>query len=185
MKIQKLFALTLLALAAMASFSPSAQAATAEQLVSDSRKAMRHLYANNPKAAEIAEQASAVLVFPTIVKAGFIFGAQGGQGVLFENGEPTGYYRSTAVSYGLQAGVQKYGYVLFFMNHHALSYLHKSDGWELGVGPSIVVVDQGAAKSMSTTTLQSDIYAFIFSQEGLMAGIGVQGSKITQYTPDE
>jgi len=182
MTIPNLLAITLLALAYLA---PTVHAATAEQLIYDSRKAMRHLFANNPKAVQIANESSAVLVFPTIVKAGFIFGAQGGEGVLFKYGEPAGFYRSTAVSYGLQAGVQRYGYVLFFMNHKALAYLHKSDGWELGVGPSIVIVDQGAAKSMSTTTMQDDIYAFIFNQQGLMAGLGVQGSKITQYTPDE
>jgi lipid-binding SYLF domain-containing protein len=181
MKLKKALLSLLLVLATI----PSLHAATAQQLMDDSKKALRHLFADNPKAQEIAQQSSAILVFPTVVKAGFIFGAQGGEGVLYVNGDPVGFYHTRAVSYGLQAGVQKYGYVLFFMNHHALSYLNRSNGWELGVGPSIVVVDKGAAKSMSTTTLQKDIYAFIFSQEGLMAGIGLQGSKITQYTPDK
>jgi lipid-binding SYLF domain-containing protein len=95
------------------------------------------------------------------------------------------YYQTPAVSYGLQAGAQKFGYVLFFMNPKSLSYLEKSGGWEIGVGPSIVVVDTGAAKSMSSTTLQKDIYAFNFNQKGLMAGFGLQGTKITQYTPSK
>jgi lipid-binding SYLF domain-containing protein len=159
-------------------------AATAYELDRDSREALFHLYKVNPKAAEIANQATAALVFPTIVKAGFIFGAQGGEGVLISNGGTIGYYHTGAISYGLQIGAQKFGYVLFFMNQKALSYLNKSDGWEIGVGPSIVVVDEGVARSLSSTTLQKDIYAFIFSQKGLMAGIGLQGTKITRYYPD-
>jgi lipid-binding SYLF domain-containing protein len=85
-----------------------------------------------------------------------------------------------AGSYGLQAGVQKFGYALFLMNDKALAYLDNSDGWEIGVGPSIVIVDQGKAKTMTSTTLRDDVYAFIFSQKGLMAGLGIQGSKITK-----
>jgi len=121
-----------------------------------------------------------VLVFPSIVKAGFLFGGQLGEGVLFKRGKVAGYYSSVAASYGLQAGVQVFGYALFFMNESALEYLNKSDGWELGVGPSIVVVDKGMGKSITSTTITHDVYAFIFSQKGLMGGMGVQGSKITQ-----
>jgi lipid-binding SYLF domain-containing protein len=177
--------LILLGLVAWLSTPTLARAATAAELDRDGRNALRELFAKNPKAAEIANQATAALIFPTIVKAGFIFGAQGGDGVLISNGGTMGYYHTSAISYGLQAGVQKYGYVLFFMNHAALSYLNKSGGWEVGVGPSIVVVDTGAGKNSTTTTLQKDIYAFIFSQKGLMAGLGLQGAKITKYTPSK
>jgi lipid-binding SYLF domain-containing protein len=73
---------------------------------------------------------------------------------------------------------------LFFLNESALKYLNSSKGWEIGVGPSIVVVDKGLAKSMTTTTVKEDIYAFFFGQKGLMAGIGIQGAKITRINPD-
>jgi len=185
MKFNNLFTTILLTLGTVALLSTSLHAATAYELDRDARRALHELYAKNPKAVEIANQASAALVFPTIVKAGFIFGAHGGDGILISNGGTIGYYQTSAVSYGLQAGVQKYGYVLFFMNHKALSYLHKSDGWEIGVGPSIVVVDTGTAKTLSSTTQQKDIYAFIFNQKGLMAGLGLQGTKITPYTPSK
>jgi len=181
----RLLAVLLVTVAALAWLSTSVHAATARELDRDGRRALQELYAKNPKAAQIANQSTATLVFPTIIKAGFIFGAHGGDGVLISNGATVGYYQTSAVSYGLQAGVQKYGYVLFFMNHKALSYLRKSGGWEVGVGPSIVVVDTGTAKSMSSTTLHDDIYAFVFSQKGLMAGLGLQGTKITQYTPSK
>jgi len=185
MKFMKLLKVVLCLLGALTWFSTALHAATAYELVRDSRDALRALYAKNPKAGEIANQASAALVFPTVVKAGFMFGAQGGDGVLIRSGGPSGYYHTSSISYGLQAGVQKYSYVLFFMNHKSLSYLHKSGGWEIGVGPSIVVVDTGTGKTMSTTTLQKDIYAFIFSQKGLMGGLGLQGTKITPYTPSK
>jgi len=66
------------------------------------------------------------------------------------------------------------------MNDQALQYLDRSDGWEIGVGPSIVVLDKGTGKSVTSTTLTKDVYAFIFNQKGLMAGVGIQGSKITK-----
>ena len=185
MKFTNLVTTVLLTLSTVALFSTSLHAATAYELDRAARRALHDLYAKNPKAVEIANQSSAMLVFPTIVKAGFIFGAQGGDGVLMSNGVTISYYQTSAVSYGLQAGVQKYGYVMFFMNHKALSYLHKSGGWEVGVGPSIVVVDTGTAKTLSSATLQKDIYAFIFNQKGLMAGLGLQGTKITPYTPSK
>jgi lipid-binding SYLF domain-containing protein len=113
------------------------------------------------------------------MKAGFMFGGQIGDGVLFKNGKKAGYYNSVAASYGLQAGIQVFGYALFFMNDKALAYLDKSAGFEIGVGPSVVLVDKGLARSLTSTTITQDVYAFIFDQKGLMAGIGIQGSKIT------
>jgi lipid-binding SYLF domain-containing protein len=110
-------------------------------------------------------------------------GAQGGQGALLSGGKTLGYYSTVAASYGFQAGIQKFGYALFFMTDSSLAYLNKSGGWEIGTGPSIVVVDAGMAKSMTTTTLQKGVYAFFFSQKGLMAGLGLQGSKITRINP--
>jgi lipid-binding SYLF domain-containing protein len=150
-----------------------ALAASAAELNRDANNALAALYGNVPSA-------KGVLVFPSIVKAGFLFGAQYGEGVLRKQGKTVGYYNSVAASYGLQAGVQSFGYVLLFMTDPALGYLDKSDGFELGVGPSIVVLDQGKARTLTTSTMQSDIYAFIFEQRGLMAGMGLQGSKISR-----
>ena len=147
--------------------------------------ALANLYATTPEARNLAMRAKGVLVFPDIVKAGFIFGGQYGRGgALRINGRTAGYYNSTAASYGLQAGVQSFGYVLFLMDSSAINYLNRSGGWEVGVGPSIVVVDAGIAKTLTTTTGKDNIYAFIFDQKGIMAGLGVKGSKITRIYPD-
>jgi len=64
-----------------------------------------------------------------------------------------------------------------------LAQLNKADGFEVGVGPTVVVVYEGVAKTLTTTTAKDDIYAFIFGQKGLMAGVGIQGNKITKITP--
>lgn len=158
-------------------------AASASEIDHEARQALSRLYDSTPAARSLASRARAILVFPGIVKAGFIGGAQYGKGALIENGRTKGYYNIVAGSYGLQAGVQTFDYALFFMSRDALSYLYSSKGWEVGVGPSIVVVDAGAAKSLTTTTAKDDVYAFIFGQKGLMAGLGLQGSKITRINP--
>ncbi len=145
--------------------------------------ALQRLYASTPKAREVARRAKGILVFPGIVRAGFIGGAKFGNGALREGGRTSGYYNIVAGSYGLQAGVQTYDYVMFFTTTKALDYLKSSQGWEIGSGPTLVVVDNGIANAMTTTTLRSDVYAFISDQKGLMAGLGLQGSKITHYEP--
>ena len=160
-------------------------AGSAADITRESNAALQNLYASNPEARQLGKRAKGILVFPGIVKAGFLVGAQyGSGGALFKNGRTAGYYTIASASYGLQAGVQSFSYALFFMDNESLNYLDSSAGWEVGVGPSIVVVDKGMAKSLTSTTLQSGVYAFIFGQEGLMAGIGLQGSKITRIHPE-
>jgi lipid-binding SYLF domain-containing protein len=155
-------------------------AASKAEINRDVNSALEILYAKDPDARTLASQAKAVLVFPSIVKAGFMFGAQYGEGALRERGKTVGYYNTASASYGLQAGVQVFGYALFFMTDSAVQYLSKSGGFELGVGPSIVVLDAGAAKALTTTTAQKDMYAIFFNQRGLMAGLGLQGTKISR-----
>jgi len=172
-------------LAVFALMGPGAAgAASKAQIDRDADAALQQLYASTPVARMLAKEAKGILVFPSIVKAGFIVGVQGGNGALRKQGRTVGYYNTASASYGLQAGVQKFGYALIFMSESALRYLEKSDGWEVGVGPSIVIVDAGVAKSLTTTTAKKEIYAFFFHQRGLMAGLGLQGTKITRINPD-
>ena len=158
----------------------SAHAASAADIDRDADSALIKLYEKTPAAKELAKVAKGILVFPSIVKGGFIVGGQYGEGALRVGGKTVGYYNTAAASFGLQAGAQTFGYALFFITDKALAYLQSSEGWEIGVGPSIVIVDAGIAKSLTTTTAKSDIYAFFFDQKGLMAGMGIQGSKITK-----
>jgi len=170
-----------LALAAGVLMTPNqSAAASAAEINRDVKIALEKLYAKSPSAKTLGEKAKGILVFPGIVKGGFMVGGQFGEGALLKGGKTSGYYNTISASYGLQIGLQKYGYALFFMSDSAMNWLDKSDGWELGTGPSIVVVDEGVAKSMSSTTLQSDVYAFFFDQKGLMGGLGLQGTKVTK-----
>lgn len=155
----------------------------AAKLSRDSHAALKTLDARVPLAKSLRGKAHAILVFPDVVKAGLIVGGQYGEGALIKGGKTIGYYNTAGASYGLQAGAQKYGYAMFFMNEKALAQIDKAEGFEVGVGPSVVVVDEGMAKTTTTTTLKDDIYAFVFAQKGLMAGLGIQGNKITKIKP--
>ena len=157
-----------------------ALAASAAEINREVDAAVASMSAAVPDTRKLASQAKAVLVFPNIVKAGFLFGAQYGEGALRQRGKTVGYYNTAAASYGLQAGAQQFGYALFFMTDSAVKYLNDSGGFELGMGPSIVVLDTGTAKALTSSTIQSDIYAVFFDQRGLMAGLGLQGSKISR-----
>ncbi len=157
-----------------------AWAASAAEIDRNAQTALKKLYVESPAAKTLGQKAKGILIFPGIAKGGFLVGGQYGEGALLKGGKVAGYYNTVQVSYGLQAGVQKYGYALFLMTDSAMNWINKSDGWEIGVGPSIVVVDTGAASSATTTTLQSEIYAFFFDQKGLMGGLGLQGTKITK-----
>jgi len=177
------FGLTLAALLIVA--YPASGADTAAEIERESRAALEKLYREVPTAGVLAKNARAVMVFPDIVKGGLIIAGQYGKGALFEGDAVKAFYRTTAVSYGLQAGAQTFGYALLLMNDAALKHLDRSEGWELGVGPSVVVVNEGIAKNLTTTTARDDVYAFVFGQEGLMLGLGIQGSKITRIQPEK
>jgi lipid-binding SYLF domain-containing protein len=174
------FALILLMVVTVLSSPCTSLAASAAELSRDAGRVLKKLYAVTPKAKELGDKAKGILVFPSVIKAGLMVGGLFGEGVLLRDGKAVAYYNTVAASYGYQIGAQKYGYAMFLMNDKAIQYLDRSDGWEVGTGPSIVVLDQGAAGGFSTTTARDDVYAFIFNQTGLMAGLGLQGTKITK-----
>ncbi len=159
--------------------------ATRAEIERDAREALLNLYSSMPMSKPLAPKAKAILIFPHVYKAGFLLGGLFGDGVAFgPDGGAAAYFNMSAASYGLQIGGQSLSYALFFMSDEAIEYAKKSKGWEVGVGPSVVLVDEGVAKTLSTTTAQKDVYAFIYGQKGLMAGIGIQGTKITRINPD-
>jgi len=155
----------------------------AADLEREALAALERLYATTPAARTLGERARGILVFPQVGKAGFIFAGEFGVGALRKGGRTAGFYNIAEVSAGYQAGVEKFSYALFFMTDAALAYLDRSDGFELGAGPSLTVVDEGFARSLTTSTARGDVYAFVYGQEGLMGGVGLKGSKITRYYP--
>lgn len=163
----------------------SGRAASSRQLLSEGEAALRRLYLQQPHAKALGAHALAVLVFPRVVKVGVILaGGQTGDGVLFKRGRAAGYFNLSSASFGPQAGGQTFSYVLFLMTAAAVDYLAKTDGWSLGTGPTVVVVDKAAAVTFDSTTATQDFYGFAFAQKGLMAGIDLNGSKITRIKPD-
>jgi len=174
-------ALPLVVAAATGLTAQPALAETVSDLEARARKALNRLTTEVPAAGELAREAKAILVFPRITRVGLVFGGQHGEGVLFRDGRASDYYYSIlGASWGLQAGAQQFGYALFLMTDAAIESLSSASGMEIGVGPTVVVVDRGAAASVTSTTTRSDIYAFAFSQRGLMAGIGLQGNRIAK-----
>lgn len=175
----------LLAVMALLFTTVMANAETAAEIDRSVDNALEMLYSDSPAAKKLSQVAKGILVFPNVIKGGLLIGGQYGVGALRKDGKKAGYYNTVAASYGLQAGAQSFGYTMFFMTKDSLQYLDESSGWEVGVGPSIVVVDQGMAKSLTTSTLKDDVYVFFTNQKGLMGGLGVQGSKISRIEPDK
>jgi lipid-binding SYLF domain-containing protein len=171
---------SVVALAAWIGLAPAPAAANDYGLEGKARYALNSLTATVPLAAILEQRAYAILVFPDITKAGFLIGGEYGNGVLFRRGGIAGYYNTAGVSYGLQAGAETFGYAMYFMNEAAFQALNAQEGFQIGAGPSVVVLDQGMSKTITSSSLTSDVYAFVFGQQGLMGGIGLQGTKITR-----
>ena len=173
--------------AAVTTLSPlavsPALARSAAQITAEGRQTLQRLEATDPGSRVFARNARAVLVFPSIFKAGLVFGGESGNGVLLVHGRARGFYNLSGGSWGLQVGAQKFSYVLFFMNDSSVRYLRESNGFAVGTGPSIVVVNKGAGAAGDTTTLAKDVYAYPFNQKGLMADLTLQGTKISPIHP--
>ena len=172
--------LAVAAVVGLAGGATQALAASAHDLDRESAQALQALYEKNPAAEAIAKKAKAVLVFPRVIKAGLVFGGGYGEGVLMEGNRVVDYYNTVSASWGWQAGAESYSYAVFLMNDKALHYLRKTRGWEFGVGPNIVLVNEGVARNLSTTTLKNDAYAFAFDQQGLMASLSIEGTKVSE-----
>jgi lipid-binding SYLF domain-containing protein len=171
------------ALASPAFWPGAALADSAAEIDAQVDQALQTLYSQEG-AKTLGESAKGILVFPDVIKAGVGIGGSFGEGALRVDGTTAGYYNTISASIGLQLGGQAFGYALFFMTDDAVDYLKNSDGWEIGVGPNVTLVDAGLATNLSSTTLKSEVYAYIFDQKGLMAGIAIDGSKISEITPE-
>lgn len=171
---------SLLAVAGTSLVAVPAFALDRGKLTARAKQSLSELEASSPAARRAAKSAHAVLVFPSILKAGFVFGGETGDGVLLEGGKPVGYYNMSGGSWGLQIGGQDFAYALFFMTPSSLDYLRKSAGWQAGTGPSITVINKGAAGEVDTTTATNDVLAFPYNGKGLMADLTLQGTKITR-----
>ena len=166
--------------ACVSATGPVAFSGDVQVLESEAQRTLDNFLEEHPASVELAEDAYATLVFPSVVKGGFFYGAHYGRGARLHDVEPTAYYSSSSASYGFQAGVQRFTYIMFFMNQDALDYFVRTNGFELGVGPGVTIFSLDVARTLTTTTARDDIYACIYDAQGLMAGSGLQGTKITK-----
>lgn len=132
---------------------------------------------------EFLDKAKAVLVFPDVVKGGFIVGGEYGKGALRQDGKSIDYYSIASASFGLQAGAQQYAIVMVFLTDEALAKFRDSKGWEAGVDGSVALAEWGAGKDINTQTFKNPIVGFVLDNKGLMAGISLEGSKISKLEP--
>ena len=162
---------------------PSAQARSAAQITAEGRHSLHRLEEMEPRSRFYAHHAKAVLVFPSIFKAGLVFGGESGNGVLLIDGRPAGFYNLSGGSWGLQIGGEKFSYALFLMNNAALRHLRRSGNFDAGTGPSVAIITTGAGAEANSTTMTKDVYAFPFNEKGLMADLTLQGTKISAIHP--
>lgn len=133
--------------------------------------------------AEFLKKAKAVLVFPDVIKGGFIVGGEYGKGALRQGADTMGYYSIASASLGLQIGAQSYAIVMVFLTDEALVKFRDSKGWEAGVDGSVAVAEWGAGTDINTQNFPDPIVGFVLNNKGLMAGISLEGSKISKIEP--
>ncbi|VXB98827.1 conserved exported hypothetical protein [Burkholderia sp. 8Y] len=141
---------------------------------------IQRLYATVPGSRELVAKSRGVLVFPSVIQAGFIVGAQYGKGSLRVGGSTVGYYSTTSGSFGLQAGAQSKSIIFLFMTQDALDKFRNSDGWSAGADASVALVKMGANGAVDTTTATNPVEAFVLTNAGLMADVSLQGTKVTR-----
>lgn len=163
--------------------SDKASASGAEQrseINTGANAALTRLYETSPQSKQLVQNAKGVLVFPSVLNAGFIVGAQYGKGVLRVNGKDAGYYSTAGGSVGFQAGAQSKAVVLLFMTDDALAKFQNSSGWTVGADATVAVANVGANGSIDTNTAQQPIVGFVMNNGGLMAGVSLEGVKISK-----
>jgi len=177
--IRSFTAVLLIAFAGCIGFSGGAVAASAEEIDIKVDGALEEFKKEVTGGAEFLGKAKGYLVFPGVVKAGLVVGGEYGEGALRIGGKSEQYYNIASASFGLQIGAQEYAIVMVFLKEDALKKFRESKGWEAGVDGSVAIAKWGAGKDINSQNFKDPIVGFVFSNKGLMAGISIEGSKIT------
>ncbi|RLA46653.1 MAG: hypothetical protein DRR06_04490 [Gammaproteobacteria bacterium] len=158
----------------------SAQAASKQEIDVYVEETLNEFRQHSPAGAKLAARSRGMLVFPKIYKAGFGIGGEYGEGALRIGGQNVAYYSTAAASIGFQLGAQRKAQIILFMTDESLGKFRNSDGWEAGVDGSVAIATLGAGEAIDTNTAQQPIIGFIFSNEGLMFNLNLEGSKFTK-----
>jgi lipid-binding SYLF domain-containing protein len=130
--------------------------------------------------AKFLNKAKAVLVFPSVIKAGMVVGGEYGEGALRIMGRTVGYYSTAGASVGFQLGAQSKSVVVVFLTKQALANFQRSDGWKVGVDGSVAVIEWGVGEDINSTEIKDPVVGFIFSNKGLMYNLTLEGTKISR-----
>lgn len=160
--------------------APTAFAASKEEIDAKVQETVTTFYQHTSAGKALAQKASGMLVFPSVIKAGIGIGGEFGEGALLVGGKPAAYYNVASASIGFQLGAQARSQIILFMNDKVLAKFRKSDGWEAGVDGSVALATLGAGGEISTETATKPIIGFVFSNKGLMYNLSLEGSKITK-----
>jgi lipid-binding SYLF domain-containing protein len=144
---------------------------------------MQRLFVSVQGSRELVGKARGVLVFPRVLAAGFWLGAQYGEGALRVNGQTEGYYNLVGGSFGLQIGAQSKALIFVFLTDDALAQFRDRNGWSAGTDATVAVLKLGANGQLDTTTATSPVEVFVLTNAGLMAGVSLEGTKITRLMP--
>jgi lipid-binding SYLF domain-containing protein len=170
----------LIAIVAAMFFTTAVSADSAEEIDRDADKALEVFKESVGGADVFLTQSAGYLVFPRVIKAGFVIGGETGEGALRIGGKTVDYYRTSAGSIGLQAGAQAKSMVIAFMTAESLEKFRNSKGWKVGVDGSVALIDMGGGKAIDTSNIKDPVVGFIFGSKGLMANLSFEGSKISK-----
>lgn len=159
---------------------PQAEATSAQEIENDTNDTLHSFVAQIDGAKELANKAVGILVFPSVIKAGFGLGGEYGEGMLIVNQRPAGYYDLIGASFGFQLGVQERSVVIMFMTREALDQFYRLSGWKVGVDGSIAIITLGVGGSIDTDKVTQPVIGFILDQKGLMYNLTLEGSKISK-----
>lgn len=160
--------------------SAATNASKRQAIDADVNATLSRAYTLVPGSRELIAKASGVLVFPNVIQAGLIVGGESGNGALRVGGNTQGYYNTSSISVGLQAGGQSKAVIFLFMTRDALSDFRKSSGWSAGAGASVAVVKVGANGAVDTNTATAPVEVIVLTNAGLMGDLSVDGTKVTK-----
>ena len=132
----------------------------------------------------LISKAKAIIVFPTMLKAGFFVGARYGKGIASVRAEETGewgppaFLFTTGGSFGFQFGAQTIDLILLVMSQRGLEGL-LSEQFTLGGDIAISAGPVGRhAEASADVFMQGEIYSYSRSK-GLFGGVSLKGTIIT------
>jgi lipid-binding SYLF domain-containing protein len=170
----------MLSVVAAAIAAPASEAASAHDIDAGVDATLNRFFREVGGAHELANRAAGILVFPTVVKAGFGVGGEYGEGALHVRGRTAGYYNTISASIGFQLGAQARSVIIMFMTEQALARFNRTDGWRAGVDAGVTLVTVGASGSIDTNEINSPVIGFILGETGLMYNLTLEGSKISR-----